>query len=164
MLLSLHYAVKTRKRFLPQSLIVLLTLVVAAIRVPSPVTSLQMSNRVKLSYRQNQIDNNQNPPLAVNNVPTLLIHGLDSSSHTWRGIIEKLKTPAVAIDIRGCGYSDLGDPNEFSPDAIVEDIHEFVSNHEYFQSSETRKTAEGKEEREGGIQKFVVCGHSMVRL
>ncbi|KAL7541214.1 hypothetical protein ACHAXR_010725 [Thalassiosira sp. AJA248-18] len=53
---------------------------------------------------------------------TLFIHGLDSSSQTWRGVQQSLATPSVAIDCRGCGRSELGDPNTFSPDALVEDV------------------------------------------
>ena len=108
--------------------------------------TMNESKAVKLSHRENQRtsipqEDNKSPP------PTLFLHGLDSSSHTWRTILNKLETPAVAVDLRGCGYSDLGNPDEFSPDAIVEDLHAFVSSHDYFNVSE---------------RKFVICGHSMV--
>jgi pimeloyl-ACP methyl ester carboxylesterase len=75
---------------------------------------------------------------------TLLIHGLDSSSHTWRGVQESLPTPSVAIDCRGCGRSALGDSSDFSPDSIVEDIKRLVDGHPLL-----------------GDNKFVIVGHSM---
>ena len=75
---------------------------------------------------------------------TLLIHGLDSSSHTWRGVQECLSTPSVAIDCRGCGRSELGDPQEFSPDAIADDIKRLADKHPLLKDN-----------------KFVIVGHSM---
>lgn len=122
---------------------------------------VMMATTIKLSHRQNQIDRHVGLPggssVASSSfstaAPTLFLHGLDSSSHTWRNILNEITTPAVAVDLRGCGSSDLGNPNEFTPDAIVEDIQEFVSNHEYFQ----------RDQDLGGIKKMVICGHSMVR-
>ena len=75
---------------------------------------------------------------------TLLIHGLDSSSHTWRGVQECLSTPSVAIDCRGCGRSELGDPQEFSPDAIADDIKRLADTHPLLKDN-----------------KFIIVGHSM---
>ena len=40
--------------------------------------------------------------------------------------MEKLPTPCIAMDQRGCGRSDLGDPTIFSQEALVNDIHELV--------------------------------------
>ena len=106
---------------------------------------------IKLSHRQNDVTVKSRPT-----TPVLFLHGLDSSSHTWRHILSDLEAlerpiPSVALDLRGCGYSDLGDPKDFNPDSLVEDIHEFVSSsnsgHEYFQRHNS--------------QKFVLCGHSM---
>ncbi|KAL9188244.1 hypothetical protein ACHAXT_006622 [Thalassiosira profunda] len=74
----------------------------------------------------------------------LFIHGLDSSSQTWRGVMQSLATPSVAIDCRGCGRSDLGDPRDFSPDALVEDVKSLVNAHPLLQG-----------------RKFVLVGHSM---
>ena len=53
---------------------------------------------------------------------TLFIHGLDSSSHTWRNVQQSISSPSIAIDCRGCGKSDLGDPDDFTPDALVADV------------------------------------------
>mmetsp|Transcript_6315 Transcript_6315/g.14022 ORF Transcript_6315/g.14022 Transcript_6315/m.14022 type:complete len:702 (-) Transcript_6315:60-2165(-) len=75
---------------------------------------------------------------------TLFIHGLDSSSQTWRGVQQALKTPSIAIDCRGCGHSDLGDEESFSPDALVEDVKSLVK---------TNRLLKGK--------KIVLVGHSM---
>jgi len=80
---------------------------------------------------------------------TLLIHGLDSSSHTWRNVLKDISTPAVAIDARGCGMTPLGDPNEFTEESIVADIYKLVCNHPLFQG-------DNKE-----LQPFVIVGHSM---
>ncbi len=119
---------------------------------------VMMATTIKLSHRQNQIDHHVHgggsSVASSSAAPTLFLHGLDSSSHTWRNILNGITTPAVALDLRGCGSSDLGNPNDFTPDAIVEDIQEFVSNHEYFQRDQDSL---------GGTKKMVICGHSMVR-
>lgn len=128
---------------------------------------------VKLTYRQNDIQNpgstggrNIIPP------PTLFLHGLDSSSHTWRSTLLELEnnennqkgnditcsSPAVALDLRGCGRSPLGDPEEFCPSAIVNDIHNFVSRHPYF-FDEIDADENGDENPI--IKPFVLVGHSM---
>lgn len=85
--------------------------------------------------------------------PTLFLHGLDSSSHTWRHTLTSLLdehgyTKAVALDLRGCGYSPLGNPGDFCPDSIVSDIHAFVSSHHLFFNDDK-------------IIPFVLVGHSM---
>ena len=124
------------------------------------------SKTVKLSHRQNQIDHKSSAEAKINAdaVPTLFLHGLDSSSHTWRDTLDELSTPAVALDLRGCGYSDLGDADDFCPELIVEDIHEFISKHEYFQGVDVNVNVnEDKGGQKKGIKKFVICGHSMVR-
>jgi len=107
---------------------------------------------INLTHRQNNIQ----PSTSVADVPTLLIHGLDSSSQTWHTPLSLMQTPAVAIDVRGCGGSALGYADDFCPDSIVEDIHEFVSKHEYFQDGDDNGNGTGK-----SIRKFVICGHSM---
>ena len=66
--------------------------------------------------------------------PTLFLHGLDSSSQTWNTVLSNLEYLGVAVDLRGCGRSDLGDPVEFSPDAIVEDLFRFVMDHAMFRA------------------------------
>ncbi|EJK48892.1 hypothetical protein THAOC_32275, partial [Thalassiosira oceanica] len=52
---------------------------------------------------------------------TLFIHGLDSSSRTWKGVQEVLRYPSISIDCRGCGKSEMGSLAEFTPQALVED-------------------------------------------
>eukprot|EP00040_Diaphanoeca_grandis_P018530 m.97457 g.97457 ORF g.97457 m.97457 type:complete len:281 (+) comp26979_c0_seq1:203-1045(+) len=82
--------------------------------------------------------------------PTIvLIHGLDSAKDTWTAVLQQLvakNIPAVAYDLRGHGHSPLGDPNDFSVRALVDDV---------------KKAA-----IETGIlghpnQKIVLVGHSM---
>jgi pimeloyl-ACP methyl ester carboxylesterase len=93
--------------------------------------------------------------------PTLLLHGLDSSSHTWRNILQELDSKAVALDLRGCGHSPLGDPDDFSPEQIVHDIYEFLLQHDSFHTTTvlpTKHTAQGKGVK---IIPFVLVGHSM---
>ena len=83
---------------------------------------------------------------------TLLVHGLDSSSHTWRGLLEDLGSSgfgALAVDNRGCGKSPLGDPTLFSPDALVDDLYALVRSHPLFTSPS------------GVTKPFVFVGHSM---
>ena len=75
---------------------------------------------------------------------TVFIHGLDSSSRTWKGVQEDLKYPSVSIDCRGCGKSEMGSPEEFSPQALVEDVKSVV-----------------RAEKLLHEKKFVLCGHSM---
>ena len=82
---------------------------------------------------------------------TLFIHGLDSSSHTWRSVQKSLPYYSVSVDCRGCGRSDLGDPDHFSPEALVADIKAFVDSHPMLQQ-------QGKKGRK---KKFVLAGHSM---
>ena len=96
--------------------------------------TIQSSSNLSLSYVEKC--NGDGPT-------TLFIHGLDSSSHTWRNVQQSLATPSVAIDCRSCGKSDLGNPLEFTPDALVEDIKSLVNAHPLLQS------------------KFVLVGHSM---
>lgn len=57
---------------------------------------------------------------------TVLVHGLDSSSKTWGGTMESLDSPSLAVDQRGSGYSPLGDPESFSQDALIEDLHQTI--------------------------------------
>mmetsp|Transcript_13168 Transcript_13168/g.17639 ORF Transcript_13168/g.17639 Transcript_13168/m.17639 type:complete len:304 (-) Transcript_13168:137-1048(-) len=89
----------------------------------------------------------QNNPTSSSSPPTLFLHGLDSSSHTWRDVLTELQTPAVAVDLRGCGSSPSGDcyEDDFSCEALVEDVHHFVTSHSFL--------------KERGP--FVLVGHSM---
>ena len=117
-------------------------------------------NSVQLSFRENalsQLDSASSSQLP----PTLFLHGLDSSSHTWRHNLEELGSRAVALDLRGCGNSPLGDPEDFSPDALVDDIHAFLCSHPYFchPSSDNNYDLAVKENSE--IIPFVIVGHSM---
>lgn len=94
------------------------------------------SSNLSLSYVE-KVGDDEGPT-------TLFVHGLDSSSQTWRGVQESLATSSLAIDCRGCGRSDLGDPNDFSPDALVEDVRNLVDVHPLLRG-----------------RKFVLVGHSM---
>lgn len=39
---------------------------------------------------------------------------------------QALPTPSIALDCRGCGRSELGDPGDFSPSALVADVKSLV--------------------------------------
>jgi pimeloyl-ACP methyl ester carboxylesterase len=59
----------------------------------------------------------------------ILVHGLDSSKETWAGTLGDLAaagSPAVALDLRGHGESQLGDDDEFSPEALASDVLESI--------------------------------------
>eukprot|EP00571_Detonula_confervacea_P003748 CAMPEP_0172320052 /NCGR_PEP_ID=MMETSP1058-20130122/39486_1 /TAXON_ID=83371 /ORGANISM="Detonula confervacea, Strain CCMP 353" /LENGTH=317 /DNA_ID=CAMNT_0013035235 /DNA_START=108 /DNA_END=1061 /DNA_ORIENTATION=+ len=99
--------------------------------------SIISSASLSISFVQNKVKNSAGPT-------TLFIHGLDSSSQTWRGIQQSLDTPSVAIDCRGCGRSALGNPDDFSPDALVEDVKSLVNSHPLLRDDS-----------------FVLVGHSM---
>jgi pimeloyl-ACP methyl ester carboxylesterase len=109
-------------------------------------------NIVPLSFLETSVNNGE--AKQSESLPTLLIHGLDSSSHTWRGLLDDLGATgfdAMAVDQRGCGRSPLGDPELFSPDALVDDLYAFVSSHPMFQKGRNNAT----------IKPFVLVGHSM---
>eukprot|EP00980_Cylindrotheca_fusiformis_P004974 scaffold1054_cov124-Cylindrotheca_fusiformis.AAC.14 len=57
---------------------------------------------------------------------TVFVHGLDSSSKTWESTMEKLNSPSLAVDQRGSGYSPLGNPEDFSQNALIEDLHQTI--------------------------------------
>jgi pimeloyl-ACP methyl ester carboxylesterase len=61
------------------------------------------------------------------NPVTILVHGLDSSSKTWETTMPHLDGPSVAVDQRGSGYSPLGNPDNFSQSALVEDLHQVIT-------------------------------------
>jgi pimeloyl-ACP methyl ester carboxylesterase len=128
-------------------------------------------------WRKTSQDGNA-PPL----VPpaTLLIHGLDSSSHTWRRTLKSLAErgcPAVAVDCRGCGLSELGDDvADFTVNHIVADIHHVMTTHPMLllnpnnkinkKSSANINTNETLDEDDDNNisntnNKVVVVGHSM---
>eukprot|EP00566_Odontella_aurita_P019962 CAMPEP_0113527000 /NCGR_PEP_ID=MMETSP0015_2-20120614/1056_1 /TAXON_ID=2838 /ORGANISM="Odontella" /LENGTH=291 /DNA_ID=CAMNT_0000425393 /DNA_START=114 /DNA_END=989 /DNA_ORIENTATION=+ /assembly_acc=CAM_ASM_000160 len=88
------------------------------------------------------------PSSLDDSLPTvLLIHGLDSSSHTWRSIQPLLPCCSVAIDCRGCGRSPLGNPKEFTTEQVVDDVKRLVDNHKLLHGVEKKP--------------FVILGHSM---
>lgn len=115
---------------------------------PRPIASSSSTgtNIVDLAYVESRGKESVSTTATDASAPptTLLIHGLDSSSHTWRGVQQSLSTPSVAIDCRGCGRSALSDPKLFSPEAIVQDIKKLVDSHPLLRN-----------------KKFVVVGHSM---
>lgn len=63
--------------------------------------------------------------------PTVvLVHGLDSSKQTFERTLSALTAkgiPAVALDLRGSGESPLGDPADFSAEALASDVHGAVA-------------------------------------
>lgn len=76
---------------------------------------------------------------------TVLVHGLDSSKETWTPILQdlcKAGYPTIAFDQRGHGDTPLGPPEDFSPDALANDIIAAASEH-------------------GVDRPFVLVGHSM---
>lgn len=119
-----------------------------------------ITNTVKLSYQENSPESNE--PQTSSLPPTLFLHGLDSSSHTWRHTIDALESNSVALDLRGCGHSPLGDPQDFSPQGIVNDIHAFLRSHRYFQKEEHQDVpTDGNSSDTESILPFVIVGHSM---
>lgn len=61
---------------------------------------------------------------------TVFIHGLDSSKETWSGVINDLVSsgyPAIAIDIRGHGETDVGPVKDFSTRNIAQDILNYIT-------------------------------------
>lgn len=90
----------------------------------------------------------------VESLTTVLIHGLDSSSQTWtKNTLTALPTRCIAMDQRGCGRSELGDPTEFSQEALVQDIHELVLQ----QLAETNNNIH----HESDHKKLLLLGHSL---
>ena len=104
---------------------------------PNTITS---SSNLAISYVESHRHDDANTDEPV----TFFIHGLDSSSHTWRRVQQSLTTPTIAIDCRGCGRSELGDPDEFDADGLVSDIKSVVDSHPSLQK-----------------KRFVLVGHSM---
>lgn len=109
-------------------------------------------NVVPLSFLETSVNIGEGADLE--SPPTLLVHGLDSSSHTWRGLLDDLGATgfgAMAVDQRGCGSSPLGDPEKFSPDALVDDMYALVSSHPLFHDGSNNAL----------VKPFVLVGHSM---
>ncbi|KAL7473194.1 hypothetical protein ACHAXS_013600 [Conticribra weissflogii] len=105
------------------------------------------ASNLSLSYVQSAKtgQNYYDTPIQVDSAPTtLFIHGLDSSSQTWQGVQASLKSPSIAVDCRGCGHSELGDPSSFSAEALVQDVKSLVESHEFLKN-----------------RPFVLVGHSM---
>ncbi len=123
-------------------ILLFLPLSIAAM-APSCIRSRKItssSSNLVISYVESYPDDadNNNEPVAI------LIHGLDSSSHTWRKVQQSLSTPSIAIDCRGCGHSDLGHPDEFGAEGLIADIKCIVDSHPLLQR-----------------KRFVLVGHSM---
>ena len=59
----------------------------------------------------------------------LLLHGLGDSSLTWRGagkLLARAGFDVVALDLRGCGYSERCPGVDCSTNALVEEVANFV--------------------------------------
>mmetsp|Transcript_21175 Transcript_21175/g.34681 ORF Transcript_21175/g.34681 Transcript_21175/m.34681 type:complete len:320 (+) Transcript_21175:62-1021(+) len=108
-------------------------------RTPIRPDTIISSSNLAISYVEScSHDTTEDEPV------TLFIHGLDSSSHTWRRVQQSILSPSIAIDCRGCGHSDLGNPDDFTPDALVADVKCVVDAHPLLQK-----------------KRFVLVGHSM---
>jgi pimeloyl-ACP methyl ester carboxylesterase len=81
---------------------------------------------------------------ATNPYSVVLIHGLDSSSQTWSCFAKEQDLDAVALDLRGAGQSNMGVLDDFSQQALVQDIH---------------STLQGMKHK--CASKFVLVGHSL---
>lgn len=59
----------------------------------------------------------------------LMIHGTGSSAHSWRGLFKPLSDThrAIAIDLPGQGFSDLGTHARYRLDHVSEDIARLVA-------------------------------------
>lgn len=81
---------------------------------------------------------------------TLFVHGLDSSSRTWVGVMSSLTSPSVAVDLRGSGTSPLGETDAFSRENVVRDLKKVVEEHDLLHGN-------------GDIKRrpFVLVGHSL---
>lgn len=136
---------------IPSVLLVYYTSFVKNIAVKSMATlsvPMDSGNAISLHYIHNEAASSSSDLKIIEKnediTPIILIHGLDSSSHTWRRTLNSLKAfPVYALDCRGCGRSDLGDFEKFSPDALVEDVRYFT------------------DQRLKGKKPFVLVGHSM---
>ena len=111
------------------------------------------NNTIALSFLETLAKNSGDETKLESSLPpTLLVHGLDSSSQTWVSLLDDLGSTgfgAVAVDQRGCGRSSLGDTDRFSPDALVEDLFALVASHPLFST------------KNGTTKPFVLVGHSM---
>ena len=112
----------------------------------------------------------------ANYPPTVLLHGMDSSSLTWKGLLEdlaNLKLRALSIDQRGCGLSPLGNPNNFTPEALADDLLAVLAANPLFRLSEEKASTKTNDTRNttssrnttiatsSSIRPFVLVGHSM---
>eukprot|EP00591_Stephanopyxis_turris_P005063 CAMPEP_0195516174 /NCGR_PEP_ID=MMETSP0794_2-20130614/6981_1 /TAXON_ID=515487 /ORGANISM="Stephanopyxis turris, Strain CCMP 815" /LENGTH=300 /DNA_ID=CAMNT_0040644701 /DNA_START=92 /DNA_END=994 /DNA_ORIENTATION=- len=110
----------------------------------SALSDESFTKSVELSH----ISSRTPPSDTATGTSTLFLHGLDSSSHTWRHIISKLETPCVAVDIRGCGRSPMGGEETFSEENVVADLKRFIDQHDLLHGGREKK-------------RFVLVGHSM---
>lgn len=111
---------------------------------------ISVRSPIQLSFRENTFPKETSPSRTKDLPNIVFIHGLDSSSHTWRNVLHQVQayTKAIAFDMRGCGTSPLGNVDQFTPDQIVQDIYHSLRQHPEFCDS-------------GNIQPFVIVGHSM---
>lgn len=92
---------------------------------PLPIVSMVSLHTIVTTAPADAAADASQPPLW-----TILVHGLDSSSHTWENTVPQImQSPCLAVDQRGCGYSPLGDPADFSQQALVDDLHNAIHQH-----------------------------------
>jgi len=98
----------------------------------------------------------------------VFLHGLDSSSHTWKDVLhhDNFDVPCIAFDLRGCGKSPMGIDgiNDFSQDALVEDIHFALRKHKYLQLPQDdveATTNKAEAESSSSSNKIIIVGHSL---
>lgn len=57
--------------------------------------------------------------------PIVLVHGLASSTYSWRGVIPHLTEagfPVYALDMKGFGWSDKPIPSDYSPTGLMKNV------------------------------------------
>ena len=87
--------------------------------------------------------------------PIVLIHGLDSSSATWKDVIPRLASDRyiLAMDCRGCGDSPDLTEQDFSLEQLVQDVRCTVQS--------ALPSNNNNNNNNSSPQKLVLLGHSM---
>ncbi|MEC8849375.1 MAG: alpha/beta fold hydrolase [Polycyclovorans sp.] len=89
-----------------------------------------------LTLRDVQLQGRDGQPLAAEaagdsrNTPVILLHGGGQTRHAWAGTALRLAEAgyyALAYDARGHGDSAWSEQGDYSPDALMGDLHQVVS-------------------------------------